>query len=92
MPVRARPQKWMCDEKEPIDIWTNFFADNMIPTVLNNTKKKDSASNNWLKKYVVMINTDTLKKLKKKSFLLFLVFDMQGGCLDKIFLEIEATF
>ena len=40
MPLRPRPQKRVCNKKEPIDIWTNFFTGDMITTVLNNTNKK----------------------------------------------------
>ena len=35
-----RPQKRVHNKKEPIDMWTNFFTDDMIITVLNNTNKK----------------------------------------------------
>ena len=40
MPLRPRPQKRVRNKKEPIDIWTNFFTDDMTTTVLNNTNKK----------------------------------------------------
>ena len=40
MPLRPRPQKRMRNKKEPIDVWTNFFTDDMITAVLNNTNKK----------------------------------------------------
>ena len=40
MPLHPRPQKRVRNKKEPIDIWTNFFTDDMITTVLNNTNKK----------------------------------------------------
>ena len=30
MPLRPRPQKRVWNKKEPIDIWTNFFIDDMI--------------------------------------------------------------
>ena len=40
MPLHPRPQKRVSNKKEPIDIWTNFFTDDMITTVLNNTNKK----------------------------------------------------
>ena len=40
MPLRPRPQTRVRNKKEPIDIWTNVFTDDMIKTVLNNTNKK----------------------------------------------------
>ena len=40
MPLRPRPQKRVRNKKEPIEIWTNVFTDDMITTVLNNTNKK----------------------------------------------------
>ena len=40
MALHPRPQKRVRNKKEPINIWTNFFTDDMITTVLNNTKKK----------------------------------------------------
>ena len=40
MPLRPIPQKKVCNKKEPIDIWTNFFTDDIITTVLNNTNKE----------------------------------------------------
>ena len=40
MPLRPKPQKRVRNKKDPIDIWTNFFADDMITMVLNNTNKK----------------------------------------------------
>ena len=40
MPLRPRPQKRVLNKKEPIDISTNIFTDDMITTVLNNTNKK----------------------------------------------------
>ena len=40
MPLCPRSQKRVRNKKEPIDIWKNFFTDDMITTVLNNTNKK----------------------------------------------------
>ena len=40
MPLRPRPQKRVRNKKEPTEIWTNVFTDDMITTVLNNTNKK----------------------------------------------------
>ena len=40
MPLCSRPQKRVRNKKELIDIWKNFFTDDMITTVLNNTNKK----------------------------------------------------
>ena len=43
MLLHPRPQKRVRNKREPIDIWTNFFTDDMITTVLNNTNKKSMA-------------------------------------------------
>ena len=40
MLLQPRPQKRVCNKKDPIGIWTNLFTDDMITMVLNNTNKK----------------------------------------------------
>ena len=40
MPLCPRPQKRVCNKKEPIDVWENFLTGDMITTVWNNTNKK----------------------------------------------------
>ena len=39
MPLCLRPQKRVRNKKDPNVIWTNFFTDVVITTVLNNTNK-----------------------------------------------------
>ena len=63
MPLRPRPQKRVRNKKEPIDIWTNFFTDDMITTVLNNTNKKIMALIKQLPEEVRII--DKYKYLRK---------------------------
>ena len=40
MPLCPRPQKRVCNKKEPIDVLENFLTGDMITTVWNNTNKK----------------------------------------------------
>ena len=86
MPLRPRPQKRVLNKKEPIDISTNIFTDDMITTVLNNTNKKIMVLIEQMPEEVYSNDKYTyLTEVKKKSFLLVLVSHMQGACLDKIF-------
>ena len=83
MPIKKRKNKY---KKEPIDTWTNFFTDDMITTVLNNTNKKIMVLIEQMPEEVYSNDKYTyLTEVKKKSFLLVLVSHMQGACLDKIF-------
>ena len=76
----------MHNKKEPIDIWTNFFKDEMITTVLNNTNKKTMALIEQLPEEVHSNDKYTyLREVTKEELLAFLVSHMQGACLDKIF-------
>ena len=86
MPLCPRPQKRVRNKKEPIDIWTNFFTDDMITTVLNNTNKKIMALIEQLPEEVRSNDKYTyLREVTKEELLAFLVSHMQGACLDKIF-------
>ena len=86
MLLHPRPQKRVRNKREPIDIWTNFFTDDMITTVLNNTNKKIMVLIEQMPEEVYSNDKYTyLTEVKKKSFLLVLVSHMQGACLDKIF-------
>ena len=86
MPLRPRPQKRMRNKREPIDIWTNFFTDDMITTVLNNTSQKIMALIEQLSEEVRSNDKYTyLREVTKEELLAFLVSHMQGACLDKIF-------
>ena len=72
MPLRHRPQKRVCNKKEPINIWTNLFRDDMITTVLNNTNKKIMASIEQLPKEVRSNDKYTyLREVTKAELLAF---------------------
>ena len=72
MPLRHTPQKRLPNKKEPIDIWTNFFRDDMITTVLNNTNKKIMASIEQLPKEVRSNDKYTyLREVTKAELLAF---------------------
>ena len=66
----------MRNKKEPVDIWTNFFADDMITTVLNNTSKKIMTLIEQL--------TEEVRSNDKYTYLRE-VSHMQVACLDKMF-------
>ena len=86
MPLRRRPQKRELNKKEPIDISTNLFTDDLITTVLNNTNKKIMALIEQLPEEVRNNDKYTyLREVKKEKLLAFSVSHMQGACLDKIF-------
>ena len=72
MPLRHTPQKRLPNKKEPIDIWTNLFRDDMITTVLNNTNKKIMASIEQLPKEVRSNDKYTyLREVTKTELLAF---------------------
>ena len=80
MPLRPRIQKRVSNKKEPIDISTNFFTEDMITTVLNNTNKKIMPEEvRSSDKYTY------LREVTKEEHLAFLVSHKQGARLDKIF-------
>ena len=86
IPLRHWPQKRVPNKKEPIDVWTNFFTDDMITTVLNNTNKKIMALIEQLPEEVRSNDKYTyLREVTKEELLAFLVSHMEGACLDKIF-------
>ena len=67
----------MRNKKEPIDIWTNFFTDDMITTVLNNTNKKIMALIEQLPEEVRNNDKYTyLRDVTKEELLAFLVSHM----------------
>ena len=77
MPLRPRPQKRVLNKKEPIDISTNIFTDDMITTVLNNTNKKIMALIEQLPEEVRNNDKYTyLRDVTKEELLAFLVSHM----------------
>ena len=69
MPIKKRKNKY---KKEPIDTWTNFFTDDMITTVLNNTNKKIMALIEQLPKEVRSNDKYTyLREVTKAELLAF---------------------
>ena len=77
MPLRPRPQKRVRNKKKPVDIWSNFFTDGMMTTVLNNTNKKIMVLIEQLSEEVRSNDKYTLEKLKRRASYFF--------CLHKIF-------
>ena len=70
MPLHPRPQKRMRNKKEPIDIWKNFFTDDMITTVLNNSNEKIMALIKQLPEEVRSNNKYTyLREVTKEELL-----------------------
>ena len=50
--LHPRPQKRVCNIKEPIEIWANVFRDDMITMVFNNTNNNIMAVIDQLSKEV----------------------------------------
>ena len=65
MPLRPRPQKRMRNKKEPIDVWTNFFTDDMITAVLNNTNKKIMT---WIEQLPEEVHNHKYAYAKERSY------------------------
>ena len=82
MPLRLRPQKRARNKKEPIDIWTNFFTDDVIITVLNNTNKKIMALMEQLPEEVRSNDKYTyLREVTKEELLAFFGISYARGLL-----------
>ena len=90
MPLCPRPQKRVRNKKEPIDIWTNFFTDDMITTVLNNTNKKIMALTEQLFEEVRSNDKYTyLMEVTKEELLAFFGIPYARGWLGQNFLELR---
>ena len=93
MPLRPRPQKRVRNKKEPIDIWTNFFTDDMITTVLNNTNKKIMALIEQLPEEVHSNDKYTyLREVTKEELLAFFGISYARGLLGQNFLKLRRLF
>ena len=90
MPLRHRPLKRVCNKKKPINIWTNFFRDDMITTVLNNTNKKIMASIEQLPEEVRSNNKYTyLREVTKEELLAFFGISYARGLYGQNFLKLR---
>ena len=83
----------MRNKKEPIDIWTNFFTDDMITTVLNNTNKKIMALIEQLSEEVTSKDKYTyLREVTKEELLGFFGISYARGLLGENFLKLRRLF
>ena len=90
MPLRPRPQKRVLNKKEPIDISTNIFTDDMITTVLNNTNKKIMALIEQLPEEVRSNDKCTyLREVTKEELLAFFGISYARGLLGQNFLKLR---
>ena len=93
MPLRSKPEKRVRNKKQPIDIWTNFFTDNMITTVLNNTNKKIHALIEQLPEEVRSNDKQTyLREVTKEELLVFFGISYARGLLGQNFLKLRRIF
>ena len=93
MPLRPRPQTRVRNKKEPIDIWTNIFTDDMIKTVLNNTNKKIMALIEQLPEKVRSNDKYTyLTEVTKEDLLAFFGISYVRGLLRQNFLKLRRLF
>ena len=93
MPLRPRPQKRVLNKKEPIDISTNIFTDDMITTVLNNTNKKIMALIEQLPEEVRSNDKYTyLREVTKEELLAFFGISYARGLLGQNFLKLRRLF
>ena len=93
MPLRPRPQKRVRNKKEPIDIWTNVFTDDMITTVLNNTNKKIMVLIEQLPEEVHSNDKYTyLRKVRKEELLAFFGISYARGLLGQNFVKLTRLF
>ena len=93
MPLRPRPQKRVLNKKEPIDISTNIFTDDMITTVLNNTNKKIMALIKQLPEEVCSNDKYTcLWEVTKDELLSFFGISYARGLLGQNFLKLRRPF
>ena len=90
MPIKKRKNKY---KKEPIDTWTNFFTDDMITTVLNNTNKKIMALIEQLPEEVRSNDKYTyLREVRKEELLTFFGISYAKGLLEQNFLKMRRPF
>ena len=90
MPIKKRKKKY---KKEPIDTWTNFFTDDMITTVLNNTTKKIMALIEQLPEEVRSNDKYTyLREVRKEELLAFFGISYARGLLEQNFLKMRRPF
>ena len=90
MLLHPRPQKRVRNKREPIDIWTNFFTDDMITTVLNNTNKKIMALIEQLPEEVRSNDKYTyLREVTKEELLAFFGISYARGLLGQNFLKLR---
>ena len=93
MPLRPRPQKRVLNKKEPIDISTNIFTDDMITTVLNNTNKKIMALIEQLPEEVRSNDKyKSLREVTKEELLAFFGISYARGLLGQNFLKLRRLF
>ena len=86
MPLCPRSQKTARNKKEPTDIWKNFFTDDMITTVLNNTNKKIMALIKQLPEEVRSNDKCTYhREVTKEELLAFFGILYARGLLGQIF-------
>ena len=90
MPIKKRKNKY---KKEPIDTWTNFFTDDMITTVLNNTNKKIMALIEQLPEEVRSNDKyKSLREVTKEELLAFFGISYARGLLGQNFLKLRRLF
>ena len=90
MPLRPRPQKRMRNKREPIDIWTNFFTDDMITMVLNNTSQEIMALIEQLPEEVRSNDKYTyLREVTKEDLLAIFGISYSRGLLGQNFLKLR---
>ena len=90
MPIKKRKNKY---KKEPIDTWTNFFTDDMITTVLNNTNKKIMALIEQPPKEVRSNDKYTfLSEVRKEELLTFFGISYAKRLLEQNFLKMRRPF
>ena len=83
----------MRNKKEPIDIWKNFFTDDMITTVLNNSNKKIMALIKKLPEEVRSNNKYTkLREVTKEELLALFGISYAKGLLGQNFLKLKQLF
>ena len=88
MPLRPTPQKRVRNKEEPIDIWTNFFTDDMITTFLNNNNKKIMASIEQLPEEVLSNDKyNYFREVTEEELLAFFVISYERRLLGQNFLK-----
>ena len=93
MSLRPRPQTRVRNKKKSIDIWTNFFTDDMITTVLNNTNKNIMALIEQLSEEVRSNDKYTyLREVIKEELLAFFGISYARGLLGQNVLKLRQLF